>query len=392
MQHYSQKFRLTYFWALLPLIVFFFSEDMRRTFVGEYAVIVDDMKLKYIVMLLSVIAMHIISPINIVSNNKFVPEANFFLLAFGTLLATTVCMQLNVGFHAESIKEFLFLLVPFVFVSCIVSSDSKVVAPLIDMCFYLSLFCYILTSIQILISGRSISDIVVNESYSPFENELSPYFVYFEIYYLFQKKRKLSLLCVFLTFLSLKRFCLLKAVLFYLLFSFTSYRKVDKRLYWMTIIAFILAPIFIEAIFRADNFDWIEDVVGQDIDQFTMSRYSIIRYVQFELEKELFGLGTTVYLLDDWMAKSMHCDILRIYWEGTILSTIVYTISFFKFVCKYNLFTYLIILNVFSEGLVNHWMLGAGISCQWIIIYLMIYVINRSCNKSGNGLVVKEKT
>ena len=362
---------------------------MRKTIVGEYALMVDDMKIKYIVLLFSFVAIYVSSHVDIILHNKFSPEAKYFWYAFFSVLFTTLFFQLNVGFHSESINEFLYLLVPFLFVSCVVSADESVAERLVESCFFLTLLCYFLTVLHGVISGLSIYSISFVDSFSPFENELSPYFVYFEIYYLFKGNKKRSFLCVVLTFLSLKRFCLLKAILFYILFAFTDLRKIDKRLFWLTIIAFILLPVAMEYLVRADDWRFLEELTGQDAETFTMSRSSIFLYTMQEIDKLNFGFGTTVYLLQDWAAQSLHSDILRLYLEGTLFVTIVYTMSFFHMVRNYNLYTFLIFFQVFSEGIFNHWMLGAGITCQWIIIYLMIFTINRSDKLKDSRLVSK---
>ena len=140
----------------------------------------------------------------------------------------------------------------------------------------------------------------------------------------------------------------------------------------------MVAPFLILSIYTNQSvINWVEQITGRDIDSFTMSRYTIVQHVLNGIDSVNFGFGTTVYMLNDWAAKSLHSDVLRLYLEVNFLSTIVYTYAYFKFVRNYNLFTFLVIFHIFSEGLFNHWMFGAGITCQWIIIYLIIYTINR---------------
>ena len=263
-----------------------------------------------------------------------------------------------------------------------IKSIPELVEKLITASFYLALIFFFYVIIYQILSGSGLSEINPLESFSPFESGLAPYFVFFEIYYLAKNDKKKVLLCALLSILSLKRLCLLKAILLLTFLFKKNVKQVPKVIYYASISLFILAPLIVEFIYSDIGVALIEDVTGMNISLLTMSRNSLTAFVLDEVESHNYGLGTTVALITEGagdlaIAGSLHSDILRIYLEGTILSTIVFTVSYFKMIRNYAFYPFLIIFHYFSEGLFNHYMLGAGNTCQLILFYLLLYFLNR---------------
>lgn len=378
--------RLLYSVACITLFCFYFSENLNfdESILGEFAKLFDSLKIKYIALLYACILMHI-SSFNKKKVEVFSPEKRYFLFFILIIGVTTLYFQFKNGFKLYSIGEFLYIITPFVFVYYYVKSVPTFVEELINISFYFSVFFFGYFILYQFYKGAGISDINPLESFSPFESGLAPYFVFFEIYYLAKKDKKKVFFCALLSILSLKRLCLLKSILLLFFLFANNQRRVPKAIFYASIGLFIMAPLLIEFLFSDKAVQIIEDITGMDISLLSMSRNSLVALVLDETECHNFGLGTTVDMIkndagDLSIAGSLHSDLLRIYIEGTILSTIVFTISYFRMVKDYLIFPFLVVLHYFSEGLFNHYMLGAGNTCQLILFYLILYYLNRQRN------------
>ena len=370
--------------SIFTVFLFLFSESMTESVLSSICTAVDNAKIKYIFLLLLLIISFFQYGKDFLNVEEFKKERQCFICALGILVLTTIYFQLQNGFFSRSIMEVIYIITPFIFASIVIKNCGDHIERFLDSVFYFCIFTVLFNGIT---RFTSFSDINFAESYSPFESALSSVFVYFEIYYLYKGDRKKTLIAAFFCFLSLKRLCVLKAVLIYIVFSRTRWRKINPIILWSTIAFFIVLPFILHAFYSGWGVAYLENYFQKDIRELTMDRSERAAIVIWGIEQVNYGLGTTLYLLGLYLREgvdvaeksvlSLHCDILRIFYEGTIVSTIVYTISYFKMIFNRNLYVYLIMLHLFTEAIVNHFMIGAGTTIQWLIIYLCIYAINK---------------
>ena len=318
---------------------------------------------------------------NLFNNRAFLSESKWFLGAVAILVIITIFYQVMNGFRSFVIAEFLYLLLPILFVILVVSTDSYSITRVLDNCFYILIIAFILCNIDTL-TPSAIASIKFSESFSPFESSSSIIFVCFELYFLIRygKRNGKSLVCLLLTVLTLKRFCVIKAVLFFIFVPMIKNKKLPRWIFVLVIIFFCALPFLLEYIYSYDFALLMLTKYGTDLNDLTMDRYRRISYVISHMDQIKYGFGSATYFLTNNLSgvrlvnRSLHSDILRIYLECSFIGSFGFTICNFAAVRK-NVVSFLLMFHVFTEMIVNH-PLGAGNVGNWIIIYLMIVYFN----------------
>lgn len=369
---------------MATLIVFIMSELITRGPLQTVANAIDEMKIKYAFMAFSaffLLAIIISKRKKLFKNGIFLTEAKLFFGAIAGLGLITLYYQIKNGFRAFVIPEFCYILVPLLFVVLIVSVDSYNITRVLDNCFYFVVIAFLLCNFDIL-TPSSLKEISFSESASPFEQGSSIIFVCFELYYLIRYGRKngKTVICLILTILTFKRVSVIKAILFFIFVPMIKSKKVPKWLIVSIIILFCALPFLLEFIYSNNFASLVAAKYGMEINELTMDRFARTVYVLEHVDSIKYGYGSVTYFLTNSYGmhifdnRSLHSDTLRIYLECSIFGTIIYNSCYFAAVRK-NIFSFLLMLHIFTEMIVNH-PLGAGTVGNWIIIYLMIVYFN----------------
>lgn len=254
------------------------------------------------------------------------------------------------GFKMCMMKDLFYMMFPMIYCFAIsVVDDSENLDYYIDLAF----FSYVL---YFLIGFRNnsislITTISFVDSYSPWESGMADvFFIAFYYYYVRNKKIRAGLAFIF-NFLSFKRLHVVFSIGF-LLFGwvFKFFRKTSVNKVYLNIVklVFMLSPIIIGYLVSPEFEQWF-NLTFTDIDYatFTMGRFDQIKEV-LSYEMPTRGLGIINYYLEEQNAfvKIMHCDILRIYLETTIVGLVVFVNSYFN-VGKKNIYSHFLILFFF---------------------------------------------
>ncbi len=378
------KKTIAYYLVLITIAIFIFSEYIYFGPFQPISDLLDDMKVKYIFMFFSAFLFLIF----IITRRKklfksgvFKKEAKLYLLAIGTLAIITVFYQIKNGFNSFVISEFMYLLLPLLFVILIVSVDYINITRILDNCFYVVVIVFLLGNIGML-NPSSIMSISFSGSSSPFENGSSMLFVLFELYYLtrYGKRNGKSLICLILTVLTLKRISVIMAVLFFIFAPMIKDKKIPRWVFGLTIVFFCAMPFLLEFFYSNSFASFFLARFGIDFNDFTMDRFTRTAYVLGNVDQIKYGYGSVTYFLTnnygkgDVANRSLHSDLLRIYLECSFVGIFVYNICYFLSVKKDSI-SFLLLFTIFLQMIFNH-PIGAGTVGNWIIIYLMIVYFN----------------
>lgn len=383
------KKEILYRLSIFTILIFLVSENLRSSYIGSIAVALENAKAKYILLLLTVTLLALTNGNKIIKGKIFNNELKCFTIAIIPLIATSIYYQLDNGYYNNTITEYLYILTPFIFSLFVIKRLPDYAERFINSCFYITSFCFLFDSLDEL-SLSAIASINFAESYSPFENGLSYHFVLYELYYLFKNDKKKTFISIFFCILSLKRLCVLKAIVFYFIVKFSKNFHCNKTTYWTSIIICILIPIGLYLFYSGVGVGLLESLTNRDINEFTMDRFRRTQFVIFASNFKNYGLGTSTLImegydtLNEYGIRNLHCDALRLLIEGTIITTIVFTTSYFRMIEKRNLFAFLLILNLFTEIAFNHVLLGAGVTNNMILVYMLLFIFNRPYYKVVN--------
>lgn len=383
----------SYYLTMLTLALFLFSEFIERGPFYSISKTIDNLKIKYVLLLITLILnlMTLIRNKKVFKDGVFKNEAKNIGCAFFSLIIITIILQIKNGFLRYSVEEMFFTILPLIFVVALISIDYRNVSRILDNSFYIIIGVFLIGYIDIL-TPKNILKIDFLNSYSPFENGISLVFVCYELYYLvrYKKREARSTTCLLLTILTFKRVTVLKAILFYIFVPMLKNKKVPKILFIISIVFFSLAPLAIQFIYSDTMAKILSDYFGMSMNKLTMDRYARTTFVLENLQSIKYGYGSVTYFLTKYFRagtlsnRSLHCDILKIYLECGSIGTLLFTYFHFSAV-KNNIYSYILMLHVFTEMIINH-PFGVGNVGRWIIMYLMIvFFVNQ-----GNGLFYRE--
>ena len=375
---------ISYYLVTATIAVFVFSEFIYRGPLLPVAKAMDAMKIKYVFMAATsfyILLQLIAKRQSLFKMKVFKKEAKLYLIAIGTLGVITLIYQIANGFRAFVIPEFLYVLLPLVFVILVVSADCVNVSRILDNCFYIAVFAFAVDAIGALGSLSTMSLSFLDSS-SPFENPSSLIFVFLELYLLvrYDKRNGKALICLLITLLTFKRISVIIAILFFIFVPIIKNKKVPRWLFVSTIAIFCLIPFLLEYFYSNAFASFFLTRYGMDFNEFTMDRFARTSYVLNNLGEIKYGFGSVTNFLSENYGRenvanrSLHSDLLRIFLECTFVGTLVYNICYFLSVKK-DVVSFLLMFSIFAQMVFNH-PIGAGGVGHWIIIYLMIAYFN----------------
>lgn len=287
-------------------------------------------------------------------------------------------MTIN-GISKSWISEVYFMIVPILFISCLLKDNcnEEALEELADLFLLSSVIGFVMHVIVRVQRGNIQAFSFVNSS-SPFEVESAHLFMLLYVAYTYlgkTTKRFISAICCILAW---KRMTLI-----FLLFVTIFHRKISvnrnvSRHFLVILTVFILfIPLLIELVLTETFSDWFIQIVGVDLHKFMMFRFEAI-VTALESTKPNCGLGSFLYVDVPWYDKyvnvSIHNDIIRLYLEVTPIGLACFSYGYLS-IAK-NQYSFLVMGFMFVEMICSHF-LGNGTLPFWILAFGMIYCFNR---------------
>lgn len=281
------------------------------------------------------------------------------------------------SFSFQTIKDFLYILSPILYVYLIVESEEEGNFDFyFNVEFFAATLTFLLRALPILTPSNILSISFLN-SYSPFEGigNADAFFVLF-FYYAINKKKSRKWISFILLFLSFKRIHVVFAVMLIILQSFfekNKDKKVNSLIFYLTIAFFLVSPSVLSLICNNNFENWFYKKFGMQLDAFTMGRVTTLNYV-IDSNRTNLGLGSIsdflakARMINPYLADDLHNDIMRIYLEGTVVSLWLMVVNYFS-LTKRNLYNYLMVLFAFLVMFSSHILTTC---IFWIFAFLFI--------------------
>lgn len=281
------------------------------------------------------------------------------------------------SFSFQTIKDFLYILSPILYIYLIVESEEEGNFDFyFNVEFFAATLTFLLRALPILTPSNILSISFLN-SYSPFEGigNADVFFVLF-FYYAINKKKSMKWISFILLFLSFKRIHVVFAVMLIILqpfFEKNKDKKVNSLIFYLTIAFFLVSPSVLILICNNNFENWFYKEFGMKLDAFTMGRVTTFNYV-IDSNRTNLGLGSISdflaksRMINPYLADDLHNDIMRIYLEGTVVSLWLMVVNYFS-LTKRNLYNYLMVLFAFLVMFSSHILTTC---IFWIFAFLFI--------------------
>lgn len=309
---------------------------------------------KYVFMLAAVFV-SLMPIINVWTGNASYSDIKYYNL-FQILLVVVVFSIVSVGamlvngFQMHMFKDLFYIFFPMLLCFGIINVDKD---GSLDYYIDLAFFSYVIYFIYGFRANSItlITTISFAESYSPWESGMADvFFIAFYYYYVRNKKIRCGLAFIF-NFLSFKRIHVVFSIGF-LLFGwvFRVFKKTDVNKVYLNCVKvfFMLSPIVINFLVSDEFAQWFNKTFTDlDYASFTMGRFDqIIAILNYDMPTR--GLGVINYYLEEQNAfvKIMHCDLLRVYLETTIIGLVVFVNSYMN-VTKKNIYSNILVVFFF---------------------------------------------
>lgn len=309
---------------------------------------------KYVFMLAAVFV-SLMPIINVWTGNASYSDIKYYNL-FQILLVVVVFSIVSVGamlvngFQMHMFKDLFYIFFPMLLCFGIINVDKD---GSLDYYIDLAFFSYVIYFIYGFRANSItlITTISFADSYSPWESGMADvFFIAFYYYYVRNKKIRCGLAFIF-NFLSFKRIHVVFSIGF-LLFGwvFRVFKKTDVNKVYLNCVKvfFMLSPIVINFLVSDEFAQWFNKTFTDlDYASFTMGRFDqIIAILNYDMSTR--GLGVINYYLEEQNAfvKIMHCDLLRVYLETTIIGLVVFVNSYMN-VTKKNIYSNILVVFFF---------------------------------------------
>lgn len=299
----------------------------------------------------------------------------YTMLVVVVFAVISVCAMPFNGFHLLMWKDLFYLALPGIYCFIIINIDDSD-----NFDFYMNvIFAGFVTNFILIATPSSFTlanfqSMSFADSYSPWESGLADMYGICFFYFYTRKKPKRAIVSFILSFLSFKRLNVIYMLLYLVIEPFLKNKPVPKWLEWTAKIGLIISPLFIYAA-TSDSFaTWFEMQFGMNLNSFTMGRFNQINMIS-DLNENMNGLGMTHYMLEkyDFDIHRLHCDILRILIETTVVGLAVFVNSYINIARRnqksFSLMLFFLIVMVSSTCMEN--------VLYWAMIFLCFESLER---------------
>ena len=251
---------------------------------------------------------------------------------------------------------------------------------------HIILFFYQFSSILDIEHIKKISFV---NSYSPFESVTAHIYTLLFYYYYVKDKKVRCLLALVFGILSYKRLHVVFVIVVLLLGWIVRKVKVNGYMVNLVKLFFISSPLILYAILTDQFALWFQSTFHIDFGQFTMGRFDQLRQV-ITSDITNYGLGSIKYYLDNEGAyiDRLHCDIIRILIETSLLGLIILVYAYFN-VAKKNIYSMILMIFIFmimfSSTVIDGYL-------GWFVVFLSIDDFNRNETDNKSSWVMWRKS
>lgn len=211
---------------------------------------------------------------------------------------------------------------------------------------------------------------------SVFESGMAHEWLFMVLIFKYMRKNKLAIVSAIFCMLCFKRLSFILCILALFLYRFIpEHKAVNKKIIILSKVLFILSPLFVSLLVSPEGQRWFYNLFHITLNQFTTGREYYINLVTSRMDY-YNGYGSTGYFLKviygDQYVQSIHCDLLRITLECTIISTIVYVNNMIE-VSKRSYLTFFMMLYCLFESVISHCIEGFTL---YFTLYIFIYIVN----------------
>ncbi len=366
--------KVDYRWIRISYILFVIAwviGDMRNNINDDF---------KYIFMLLVIV----IGVVILIGDSSPIRNIDDLLLIMSVpviLGIITLLYSVMNGMKLLMMWDMFYLTMPYLMVFVIINVDQNKNREFYFDCLligHIALFLYQFIDILDLEHIKMISFV---KSFSPYESVTAHIFTLLFYYYYVKNKKVRCLLALFFGILSYKRLHVVFAVAV-LLFGW-SMRKLKVSKYIGNIVKwfFISSPLVLYALLTDQFASWFQFTFHVDFGQFTMGRFDQLREV-ITTDITNYGLGSIKYYFDSQGAyiNRLHCDIIRILIETSIIGLITLVYAYFN-VAKKNIYSLIqmtfIFMIMFTSTVLNGFL-------GWFVVFLSMDEFNRMDSTDQN--------
>jgi hypothetical protein len=318
--------------------------------------------------------------VTIGKKNVFYYETKNVFIAITTIwIISTIIQLINLDVEMYLYSSLMYLVLPVVtaYLWANTTNDDERI-----YYFYILLLKNIIHFLLLFYSTLSMStirSISWNNSFSSaFESSMAHDFLFLTVIFMYYNKKAFAIISAALCMLSFKRLSFILVIAVIVFYRFIpKNRIVGKRLLNITKVCFCVAPLFILYMLSDSGQSEFYNLFGITLDEFTSGRVQIINMVLDNI-KTFNGFGTTIAFFQNsaspWLNQlgGMHCDLLRLYLEVTLVGEVIFINLYFN-AAKKSFIVYFMMLYLFLELLTSHMLQNLSV---WVIFFMFAATIS----------------
>lgn len=242
-----------------------------------------------------------------------------------------------------------------------------------DIYFDVFLLRFVFHFILIGAGNFSISNILAiswaDSKSSVFESSNAHDLLFLVFYYKYRKNNALAFVSMILCMLSLKRISFILAPLIFVFFERIPSKPVPKFILTVFKVLFFLSPyIYLFLMSDTTNAFFVQHF-HMSLNQFMTGRLTLAQ-IMVNRPEILNGYDSTTYYLmhNGFVSTNMHCDVLKVYLETSIVCLVVLVNNLFEIVKK-DIRLFIIMLYTCIVLVSSHFL---DYISGWIIIYMIV--------------------
>ena len=331
---------------------------------------------------------------------------NIFLMYFLLFIISVVVQLINSDFRLYLFSDLSYLVIPpilaFFWINTVEKNKQKQYLYIMFARLVIQFLVANLTNMNL----EVIKAISWNDTKSSvFESSIAHDFLLLEIIFLYFNDKKCAFLSMILCLLSFKRTSFILSILFFIIYCFKnnliyiSYisknkrKKISNKLpRWFNvciILIFCIAPYFMKWCAIDGGTKVVFDMTGIDIEHEATGRFELIRYTYQNIQY-FNGLGSIINFFENSIYSrlgNMHCDVLRLYWETTIIGVIAFAFTMTKFSSKHKILS-LIWIYIVIELITSHFL---HLFSFMITFYMFAAIVTSDIKFKNKELIVENR-
>lgn len=314
-------------------------------------------------------------------------KAMFIVIAF--IVISTIIQLFHGDIKGYLYTELLFNIIPPVLAFFWINTTYSYERYTYFVLIFLRNFGYFLIANISNFTINNILRISLNDSGSSiFEIPYAHDFLFSEIIFLYFGKRKMAFLSMILCMLCFKRISFVLSIAIFVSYILITNTGLLKKFFinWISVkrgirniilICMCISPFIIKWIVSDAGMNFFQTKLDLNLNKFTSGRVGIINHITANIGS-FNGYGSSDYFLttnkiaDFRKIGSMHCDILKLYFETTLLGVFIYVYEMLE-IAKKNWIIFLMLMYIFMELICSHFLDALGVWNMFFMFTAMVY-------------------